>query len=68
VIEMARTYRVGDRVTVNVGGCVENRTEGVIRSVRNGPFLTTYEVGLPEFGDDGRVEALYMAHDLAAID
>jgi hypothetical protein len=65
---MEQVYRVGQRVAVNIGGCRENRTQGVIRSIRERPHLTTYQVDFPQYRRDSRIEAFYMADDLLPAD
>jgi hypothetical protein len=65
---MAHSFRIGQRVAVNVGGCIENRTFGVIRSIRERPALTTYEVALAEHRGDVRVATFYTAESLEACD
>lgn len=64
---MEPLYRVGQKVAVNVGGCVENRSEGVIASVKQLPALTTYEVRFPEYGDGTGIERFYMAEYLTPL-
>ena len=64
---MDPTYRVGQKVNVDIGGCPENRTEGVIVAVKLAPALTTYEVTFPSVATDGRVATFYMAHDLIPV-
>ena len=65
---MQPVYRVGLHVAVNIGGCVANRTEGVIASVKERPELITYEVDFPEFSADTRIERFYMAGDLVPVE
>lgn len=64
---MQPVYRVGQRVALNIGGCRENRTEGVITSIKSRPELITYEVALATLASDGRIEAFYMAQDLTPL-
>jgi hypothetical protein len=65
---MQAVYHVGQHVVVNIGGCVENRTEGVITSIKNRPELVTYEVDFPAYGStDTRIERFYMAQDLIPV-
>ena len=61
-------WRVGQRVAVNMGGCPENRTEGVIRSIRERPELTTYEVDFAGYRNHTGVETFYMAPALIPLD
>lgn len=66
---MERRYAVGQKVAVNLGGCVENRTEGVIASIKERPELVTYEVRFPEHGRDGvGIERFYMWEQLTPLD
>ena len=64
---MEHVFQVGEKVAVNIGGCVENRTVGVVRSVRRMPELTTYEVDFPEYRMDTRIEAFYVAELLTPV-
>ena len=52
---------------MNIGGCLENRTVGVIRSIRQLPSLTNYEIRFPEYDSDGRIPAFYLAEALTAV-
>lgn len=61
---MQPVFVVGQQVLVNIGGCVENRTMGVIRSIRQLPTLTTYEVDFADHQRGNRVESFYMADAL----
>jgi hypothetical protein len=61
-------FRVGQRVAVNLGGCVENRTEGVIHAVRQLPTLTTYELRLDGYDSYAGVDTVYMAEALTPLD
>lgn len=61
-------FRVGRRVAVNVGGSEENRTEGVIASVRELPSLTTYEVRFDGYRSHEGVDTFYMADALTLLD
>lgn len=60
-------FRLGQRVAVNIGGCVENRTEGTIHSIRALPELTLYEVRFSGYARNPQMETLYMAGDLIAV-
>jgi hypothetical protein len=64
---MEPLYQVGQKVAVNVGGCVENRSEGVIASVKRRPELITYEVRFPAYGDGTGIEQFYMAEHLTPL-
>jgi hypothetical protein len=64
---MEPVYQVGQKVAVNIGGCVGNRTEGVIASIKRRPELITYEVHFPEFGHDSGIEQFYMAELLTPL-
>jgi hypothetical protein len=64
---MEPVFRIGQRVAVNVGGCAQNRTEGVVRSIKELPQLTTYQVFFPELGSVG-VEPYYVADLITAVD
>jgi len=65
---MGTILRVGQQIAVNVGGCEENRTEGVIRAIRQLPDLTTYEVDFPGYRKDTRIDTFYMAEALTPLD
>jgi hypothetical protein len=65
---MEAIYRVGQKVSVDIGGCPENRTRGVVTSVRRMPALITYEVDFPEFPHDPQIEKFYMAEYLHPIE
>ncbi len=65
---MEPLYRVGQQVLVNIGGCLENRTPGVVTSVKTRPELVTYEVRFSEFAGDHRIASFYMAEDLTPLD
>ena len=64
---MEPAYQVGQTVAVNIGGCFGNRTEGVIRSIKQLPDLTTYEVDFPEFRKDPQIAKFYMVEDLVRV-
>jgi hypothetical protein len=64
---MEALYSVGQRVLVNIGGCLENRSEGVITSIRFRPELTVYEVAFIPYLTDGRIPVAYMAQDLTPV-
>jgi len=64
---METVFSVGQQVAVNIGGCVENRTVGVIRSIRQLPELTTYEVDFAEYPKDSWIASFYMAEALTAV-
>lgn len=61
-------FRVGQRVAVNIGGCTENRTEGVITAIHTMPTLTTYEVRFDGYDSHAGVDTVYMAEGLAPLD
>jgi hypothetical protein len=61
-------FRVGQRVTANLGGCAENRTEGVITAIHALPTLTTYEVRFDGYDSHAGVETIYMADGLTPLD
>lgn len=61
-------FRVGQRVAANLGGCPENRTEGVIRAIRELPTLTTYEVEFDGYGSGVGIDTVYMAEALTPLD
>ena len=65
---MESVIRVGQKVAVDIGGCRENRTEGVVRSVRERPELTTYEVLFPQYGETTGIDKFYMAEALTVLD
>jgi hypothetical protein len=65
---MEPTLKVGQHVAVNIGGCRENRTEGVILSIHRRPELITYEVDFPGYRKDTRIHTFYMAQDLMLLD
>ncbi len=60
-------FRVGQRVAVNMGGNAENRTEGVIRSIRELPTLTTYEVQFDGYRTNAGIDTFYMAEALSPL-
>jgi hypothetical protein len=64
---MEPEYRVGEKVTVDVGGCVANRTEGVVVSVLQRPELTTYEVDFPGYRAGPGLDRFYMADRLTRL-
>lgn len=64
---MDPVFAVGQPVTVDIGGCIGNRTRGVIRSIKQRPELTTYEVAFPEYWDDARIETFYTAEALTPV-
>jgi len=64
---MDAVFSIGQRVAVNIGGCRENRTEGVITQIKYRPELTTYEVAFPGLASDGRIETHYMAENLTPV-
>jgi hypothetical protein len=68
VSDMESHYAVGQKVAVNIGGCAENRTEGVIIAIRSRPALDTYEVHFPGYRKDPRIDTFYMAADLIPLD
>ena len=61
-------FRVGQRVALNLGGCTENRTEGVIHSIKRLPMLTTYEIQFDEYGAGVGLDTFYMAEALTPLD
>lgn len=61
-------FHVGQRVAVNIGGCPENRTEGVIVSIRELPMLTTYEVQFDGYRSTEGIDTFYMAEALIPLD
>jgi hypothetical protein len=61
-------FRKGQRIAVNIGGCPENRTEGVITAIHTLPTLTTYEVKLDGYGSHAGVDTIYMADVLTPLD
>jgi hypothetical protein len=61
-------FRVGQRVAVNLGGCPENRTEGVITAINELPTLTTYQLRFDGYGSHAGVDTGYMAEALTALD
>ena len=61
-------YAVGQKVAVNIGGCVENRTEGVIAAIRHGTDLEMYEIDFPSYRRDRRIEKLYVPEELIPLD
>lgn len=64
---MDPVFHIGQKVAVEIGGCAENRTEGVVRSVQQLPQLTTYEVHFPEFRTQDGVPSYYMAEALTPL-
>jgi hypothetical protein len=64
---MQPVFKVGQKVAVNLGGCAENRTVGVVRSIRELPSLTTYELELPGYGRTSGIEVFYMAEALTPV-
>jgi hypothetical protein len=60
-------FQVGEKVAVNIGGCIENRSVGVVRSIRRMPELTTYEVDFADYRADARIEAFYVAELLTPV-
>ena len=65
---MGTVFQVGQKVAVNIGGCRDDRTEGVITSIKTRPELTTYEVRFPEYGDGVGIPRFYMAEYLTLLD
>ena len=61
-------FRQGQRIAVNIGGCPENRTEGVISAVHALPTLTTYEVRFDGYESHDGVDTIYMAEALTRLD
>lgn len=64
---MPPVFKVGQQVAVNIGGCAENRTVGVVRSIREAPALTTYEVGFADHPRKCGIETFYMAEALTLV-
>jgi hypothetical protein len=64
---MEPVFRVGQKVTVNIGGCAGNRTDGVIAAIRTHPELVTYEIQFPTALRDSGLETVYMAEYLTAL-
>jgi hypothetical protein len=61
-------FRVGQRVSAEIGGCRENRTEGVITAIHSLPTLTTYEVRFDGYRSHEGIETTYMAAGLTPLD
>jgi hypothetical protein len=64
---MKPLFKVGDQVSVLVGGCRENRFEAVVTSVHALPELVTYEVRFTDLRPGAGFETRYLPEHLTRI-